>query len=366
MAVFPKLFSPLKIGRHTLEHRVVMAPLTRMRADANDAPTDINVEYYRQRASKGGLIVTEASPVLPTGKGYPHTPGIFSAAQVAGWKRVTEAVHAKGGVIFIQLWHVGRISHSSLQPGGILPVAPSAIPPLEGEALTADWKRVSFETPRALEPAEIPVIVEAYKTAARNAVAAGFDGVEVHGANGYLLEQFLRAASNRRTDAYGGSIENRARLMLEAVRAVVGEIGADRTALRLSPFAKANGIGEPESLEPWTYVARELAPLGLAYLHVVEARPEPGVVPPATLADFRPSWPGVLIAADGHTGKTAEATLAAGTADAIAFGRLFIANPDLPARLKVDADLNAYDRATFHGGGVGGYIDYPALEPATA
>jgi len=361
---FPKLFSPLTIGRHTLEHRVVMAPLTRMRADANGAPTDINVEYYRQRASKGGLIVTEASPVTPTGHGYPHTPGIHSAEQVAGWKRVTDAVHAEGGVIFIQIWHVGRISHSSLQPGGVLPVAPSAIAPLEGVALTADWRQVPFETPRALDIAEIPALIEAYTVAARNAVAAGFDGVEVHGANGYLLEQFLRAASNRRTDAYGGSIAGRARLMLEAARAVASEIGADRVGLRLSPFAKANGIGEPESLEPWIHVAKELAPLGLAYLHVVEARPEPGTKAPATLADFRPHWPGVLIAADGYAGETAEAALVAGTADAIAFGRAFIANPDLPDRLRAGSPLNAYNRTTFYGGGVEGYTDYPALTRA--
>jgi N-ethylmaleimide reductase len=355
------LFQPLTLGRFTLSHRVVMAPLTRMRAGAGNVPQPVNAEYYRQRASKGGLLITEATPVTPTGHGYPQTPGIHTADQVEGWKAVTEAVHDKGGLIFAQLWHVGRISHSSLQPGGGLPVSASAIP-AAGNALTATWQQVPFETPRALDTAEIPALIEAYRQAAKNAEAAGFDGVEIHSANGYLLQQFLESRTNHRTDAYGGSIENRVRLVLEVVEAVVGVLGADRVGIRLSPFTKANDSGEDDPRPLYSHLLSKLAPFGLAYLHMVEARAENGEPAKLSVDALRPLWPGVLIAADGYTGATATTAVASGRADAVAFGRLFIANPDLPERLRRDAPLNAYDRATFYGGAEAGYTDYPVLE----
>ena len=266
------LFQPLRLGPYDLAHRVVMAPLTRMRAgQPANAPTALNVDYYRQRATKGGLIISEGSQISPSGQGMPATPGIHSPEQVAGWAAVTKAVHDKGGLIFLQLWHVGRISHSSHQPGGALPVAPSAIA-ADGNAFTASFERVPFETPRALETAEIPALVESYADAARNAKAAGFDGVEIHGANGYLLEEFLQTRSNQRTDAYGGSIENRCRLLIEVAEAVAKVWGADRVGFRLSPFGVANDSGEADPLPLYTHLITELGKLGLAYLHLIEPR----------------------------------------------------------------------------------------------
>jgi len=365
---FPRLFSPLQIGPYQLQHRVVMAPLTRMRAERSSfAPRPLNAEYYRQRATEGGLIIAEASPVLPSGRGNPATPGIYSPAQVEGWRGVVDAVHAKGGLIFLQLWHVGRVSHSSFQPGGALPVAPSAVAIGGGlTTMTADGKVAPYETPRALEAAEIAAVIEGFRQGALYAREAGFDGVEIHGANGYLIEQFLQSHSNLRTDRYGGSIPNRARLLLEITEAVTSIWGADRVGVRLSPYGVANGSGEPDPMPLYTHVIKALDPLGLAYVHFIEPRSSGAGraevnhqnVPSAMLL-FRPLWSGVLITAGGFTGEAAEAAIAAGHADAIAFGRIFIANPDLPRRLREGLPLTPYNRATFYGGEAAGYTDYP-------
>lgn len=362
------LFAPLTVGAASLKHRVVMAPLTRMRAgQPGNVPHALNAEYYGQRATEGGLLIAEASQVLPSGQGYPATPGIHDDAQVQGWKAVTEAVHAKGGLIFLQLWHVGRVSHSSLQPGGALPVAPSAVA-IEGEALTAGWSKVPYEMPRALETSEIPGIVEGFRQGARRAIAAGFDGVEVHAANGYLIEQFLQSRTNRRDDAYGGSIENRTRLLQEITEAVADEVGADRVGVRLSPFGSTNGSGEDDPLPLYRHAIRSLVRFDLAYLHLIEPRisgtgKEEVFHPEAPMASelFRADWPGVLIAAGGYDGLAAERALAAGHADAIAFGRAFISTPDLVERLRVGAPFNPWQRATFYGGAAQGYTDYPVL-----
>lgn len=361
------LFSPLRVGPYDLSHRVVMAPLTRMRAGPGNAPQAMNVAYYAQRASSGGLIISEGSQISPSGQGMPATPGIHTPEQIAGWKALTDAVHAKGGLIFMQLWHVGRISHSSHMPGGVLPIAPSAIA-AAGNAFTSTFERVPFETPRAVETAEMLALIESYAEAARNAKAAGFDGVEIHGANGYLVEQFLHARSNRRTDAYGGSIDNRARFLIEITQAVAGVWGPDRVGVRLSPFGIANDSGEADPLPLYTHVITELGTLGLAYLHLIEPRASGAGQAevdhqnvPSAAELFRPVWKGVLIAAGNFKADTAQAMVAAGTADAIAFGRLFIANPDLPVRLETGAALNPYDRPTFYGGGTEGYTDYPTL-----
>jgi N-ethylmaleimide reductase len=373
---FPHLFSPLKVGPYQLKHRVMLAPLTRMRASKPSlAPRPLNAEYYAQRATEGGLLIAEASPVIASGFGSPGVPGIYSDAQVEGWREVVNAVHAKGGVIFLQLWHVGRVSHSSFQPGGVLPVAPSAVAISEEfKTSTADGKFVPYETPRALETDEIPGIVEAYKQAARNALAAGFDGVEIHGANGYLVEQFLQSRSNLRTDGYGGSIPNRVRFLMEVTRAAIDVWGADRVGVRLSPYGIANGSGEAEPMPLYKYAIEQLNPLGLAYLHFIEPRSSgagraevnwQGV--PSAMVLYRPIWKGVLITAGGFTGEAAEAAIAEGHADAIAFGRIFISNPDLPNRLRHGYPLTPYNRKTFYGGDVEGYTDYPvydAMAPA--
>jgi N-ethylmaleimide reductase len=363
-----KLFTPLQIGACHLAHRVVMAPLTRMRASRpGNAPTPMNAQYYGQRATRGGLIIAEASPVSATGHAGPATPGIYTDAQIAGWKLVTDAVHAKGGIIFLQLWHGGRISHSSLQPDGAAPVAPSAIA-AAGSGLTATATIEPFQTPRALETSEIPGIVEAYAQAARNAIAAGFDGVEIHGANGYLLEQFLQSRCNHRTDAYGGSIENRARLMLEVARAAAAAIGASRVGIRLSPYGRANDSGEADPMPLYSHVVTELNKLGLAYLHLIEPRASGAGQRevdhqdvPSAAELFRPLWNGPLIAAGNFTAESAEAFVAAGHADAVAFGRYFISNPDLPERIRRRAAFTPYNRKTFYGGSAEGYTDYPAL-----
>jgi N-ethylmaleimide reductase len=365
---FPQLFSPLKVGPFELKHRLVMAPLTRMRAARPSlAPRPLNAEYYAQRTTQGGLIIAEASPVMATGFGNPGVPGIYSDEQVKGWREVVDAVHARGGVIFLQLWHVGRVSHSSLQPGGALPVAPSAVAiSAEFKAMTADGKVVAYETPRALETAEIPGIVAAFQQAARNAKAAGFDGVEVHGANGYLIEQFLQSRSNRRADQYGGGIENRVRFLMEVTQAVIEVWGADRVGVRLSPYGIANDSGEPDPMLLYTHAIQSLNALGLAYLHFIEPRSSGAGRAevnwqnvPSAMVLFRPIWKGVLITAGGFTGEAAEAAIAAGHADAIAFGRIFISNPDLPRRLQQGYPLTPYNRATFYGGEEKGYTDYP-------
>lgn len=357
------LFSPLKIGQYKLSHRVVMPPLTRMRAGEGNIPNEHAAEYYGQRATPGGLIIAEATQVTPYGQGYPSTPGIHSDEQVAGWKRVTEAVHKKGGLIFLQLWHVGRSSHSSFQPGGVLPVAPSAIPIIDGQSLTSEWKTVPYETPRALELDEIPGVIEAYRDGARKALAAGFDGVEVHGANGYLLEQFLHSKSNHRTDAYGGSVENRARLLLEVTKAVIDVWGAERVGVRLSPFGTYNDVGDVDPIGLYKYVLTNLDKQGVAYVSLIEARAGAGmeIGTPNDVDTLREFWPRTLILAGGFTEEMAEEAISSGRADAVAFGRQFIANPDLPERIRKGAALNSYDRSTFYGGGAKGYIDYPAL-----
>jgi N-ethylmaleimide reductase len=345
-----------------------MAPLTRMRAEKPSlAPRPLNAEYYRQRATPGGLIIAEASPVIATGFGSAGVPGIYSKQQIAGWREVVDGVHAEGGLIFLQLWHVGRVSHSSFQPGGALPVAPSAVPiSADLKTGTADGKSVPYETPRALETGEIPGLVDAYRQGARYALDAGFDGVEIHGANGYLIEQFLQSRTNLRTDRYGGSIENRARFLIEVTRAVIDVWGADRVGVRLSPYGIANGSGEADPMPLYTHVVQSLDPLGLAYLHFIEPRSSGAGRAevnhqnvPSAMTLFRPLWRGTLITAGGFTGDAAEAAVAAGHADAIAFGRTFISNPDLPRRLQRGFPLTPYNRATFYGGEAAGYTDYP-------
>jgi N-ethylmaleimide reductase len=367
----PHLFSPLKVGPYQLKHRVMMAPLTRMRAAKPSlAPRPLNAEYYAQRATHGGLIIAEASPVAATGFGNPGVPGIYSEAQIAGWREVVDAIHAKGGIIFLQLWHVGRVSHSSYQPNGALPVAPSAVAiSPEYKTVTADGKPTIYETPRALETDEIGGIVAAFQQAARNAMDAGFDGVEIHGANGYLLEQFLQLRTNLRTDRYGGSIDNRARLLLEITQAAIDIWGADRVGVRLSPYGVANDSGEPDPMPLYGHVVKSLDKLGLAYLHFIEPRSSGAGRAevnwqnvPSAMVLFRPLWSGVLIAAGGFTGEAAEAAIAEKHADAVAFGRIFISNPDLPRRLQQGFPITPYNRATFYGGEAAGYTDYPVYD----
>lgn len=371
MSDFSHLLSPLRVGDLQLSHRVVLAPLTRMRSSQpGDIPNELNATYYAQRASKGGLLISEATQISLLGKGYPGAPGIHSPEQVEGWKLTTNAVHEQGGYIFLQLWHVGRMSHSSLHPEAGLPVAPSAIPPQDGsKAMTADFKQVPFETPRALGIEEIPAIVAQYRQGAENAKLAGFDGVEIHSANGYLLDQFLEDKSNRRADRYGGSIENRARLLLEVVDACVEVWGKDRVGVRLSPYGTFLDMGDSDPIALFTYVLEQLSGRGIAYVHIVEPRvgnagadaPINGNAP-RTAERFRQAFQGVLISAGGYSAETADQAIANHLADAIAFGRLFIANPDLPKRFQVKGPLNAYDRSTFYGGAEKGYTDYPPLE----
>ncbi|XGV96166.1 MAG: alkene reductase [Leptolyngbya sp. BL-A-14] len=356
------LFSPIQLGAYTLPNRVVMAPLTRNRAGKGNVPTELNATYYAQRAS-AGLLISEATQVTPYGQGYPATPGIHSSEQVEGWKLVTDAVHARGGRIFLQLWHVGRISHPSLQPDGVLPVAPSAIAPAEGEAATYEGPK-PYITPRALETDELPGIVEAYRQGAVNALAAGFDGVEVHGANGYLLDQFLRDGTNKRTDAYGGSVENRARLLLEVTEAVVGGWGADRVGVRLSPSSTFNSMTDSDPKATFGYAVDALNRFGLAYLHLLEPSEADerhgGILIPTSY--FRPIFKGLLMVNWDYDRDKANAAIASGAADLVSFGKLFIANPDLPERFQANASLNEPDPSTFYGGDEKGYVDYPALE----
>jgi len=361
----PTLFSPLALGDLTLDHRVVMAPLTRMRAVAPAyAPTEMVVEYYRQRASNGGLIITEATHVSEAARGAPDTPGIYSAAQIAGWSQVAKAIHDKGGKVFLQLWHMGRLSHASYQPDGGAPFAPSAIA-AKADVLLADRSRIPCPTPRAFATEEIAGLIDTYVTAAKAAIAAGCDGVEIHAANGYLLEQFLQSRSNIRTDRYGGSIENRCRIVVEIADAIAQAIGAARVGIRLSPFGIANDSGEDDPLPLYAHLITELAPLGLAYLHLLEPRASGAGQKdvdhkdaPSAAKLFRPMWRGPLIAAGNFNRESASEMVADGHADAIAFGRYFISNPDLPERLRLGADLTPYNRPTFYSQGPEGYVDY--------
>lgn len=355
------LFTPGRLGAIETPHRIMMAPLTRCRADIFDAPFEIHQQYYAQRAS-AAVIISEATHISPQGKGFAGAPGIHSEHQVAGWTGVTDAVHQAGGRIINQLWHVGRISHPALQPGGALPVAPSAIG-IAGNAHTY-FGALPFVTPRALETGEIAGIVADYVHAARNAKAAGFDGIEIHAANSYLLDTFLRDGTNHRDDRYGGLIANRSRFLLEVVEAVGQIWSLDRVGVRISPSFAMNGMSDshPEAL--FTYVASELSSRGVGYLHVVEPsdpRGDPGnrLFDPRVLRD---AFSGAFVANGGYDKARAEAAIAAGNADFISFGRPFIANPDLPMRLAQDLPLAAPDPARFYGGGLAGYTDFPTAQ----
>ena len=356
-----KLFQPGRIGDIEIANRVVMAPLTRCRADeaAGDIPgSALNVEYYRQR-SNAGLIISEGTQVSPLGKGYMATPGIYSEAQVEGWKPITQAVHAAGSKIVAQIWHVGRITHPDLT-GGAQPVAPSAIAP-QVVAYTRNGK-VEAPVPHALTLDEIAEVVAQFRRAAANAIRAGFDGVEIHGANGYLVDQFLRDGANQRTDAYGGSIENRCRFALEVVDAVVAEIGAGRVGIRLSPLTPANDLSDSNPQALFGHLVEQLDQRGIAFLHVVEgATGGPRDLPGFDSAGARQAFKGIYIANNGYDREMAIEAVASGRADIVSFGKPFISNPDLVRRLKENAPLNEADRATFYGGGAEGYTNYPKL-----
>jgi 2,4-dienoyl-CoA reductase-like NADH-dependent reductase (Old Yellow Enzyme family) len=347
------LFEPLQVGDVTISNRVIMAPLTRSRTNnAGRVPNDLMAEYYAQRAS-AGLIISEATSVTPMGVGYADTPGIWSAEQVEGWKKVTKAVHAKGGLIHLQLWHVGRISHS-LFLNGELPVAPSAVKPDGHVSLVRP--ETAFETPRALETSEISEIVEAFRVGAENAKLAGFDGVEIHGANGYLIDQFLQDSTNKREDRYGGSVENRTRFMMEVTDAVLSVWDKGRVGMHLAPRMDAHDMGDSGRLETFTHVVKELAKREIAFICTREHEADDSIS-----ALMKKEFGGVFISNEGFTKESAEQNIQQGKADAIAFGALFIANPDLPARFEKGAQLNPPDTSTFYAGGVEGYTDYPNL-----
>ena len=364
------LFSPFKLGDLSLPNRIVMAPLTRSRAEQpGDVPYELNVEYYRQRAG-AGLIIAEATQISPQGKGYAFTPGIYSDAQVEGWRKVTSAVHEAGGRIHLQLWHVGRISHPDLQPNGEKPVAPSAIKPEGAQTyISAESGMVDVPEPRALDSDEIPSIVEQFRVGAENAKRAGFDGVEIHAANGYLIDQFLRSDSNHRTDEYGGSLENRLRFPMMVVEAVTKVWGPECTGIRVSPTGSANAMRDEDPVETYGALAKRLNEAGLAYIEVVEdsfqgnlEKGRPHAVIDAIRANFKQAYIG-----NGHyTAEEARQRIEAGLCDLASFGRPFISNPDLPERLRQDAPLNEWNSDTFYGGDERGYIDYPALDSAKA
>lgn len=354
----PDLFTTVEVGPLALKNRVAMAPLTRSRAGPRNVPTQLSALYYAQRAS-AGIIIAEATQISPDGQGYISTPGIHSKEQIEGWKCVTKAVHISGAPMVLQLWHVGRISHPSFQPGGAAPVAPSAIKP-KVQAFTAEGFQ-PIPSPRALETSEIPGIVERYAQAARNAMAAGFDGVEVHGANGYLIDQFLRDQTNKRTDIYGGSIENRSRFLLEAVDAVTAAVGAERTGVRISPQNGQNDISDSNPQALFNYVAEQLSKRGLAYLHIIEGDTGGLPVPPFDYKKLKDLFGGPVIANNGFDKARANKALAEGRADLVAFGKPFISNPDLVIRLFLDAPLMPANRETFYGGTEQGYTDYPTL-----
>lgn len=355
-AIVTTAFDPIDLSGTRLPNRIVMAPMTRSRAAQGGLPTALTAEYYAQRAS-AGLIVTEGIQPSPVGQGYPDTPGLHSAAQVAAWREVTDAVHAAGGRIFAQLMHAGRIGHPDLLPDGLHNVAPSAVA-AEGQVYTHEGPK-DYVVPRELTADEVRATVEDFAAAARNAIEAGFDGVELHGANGYLIHQFLSPDSNRRTDEWGGPVENRIRFAVETVRAVAAAIGAERTALRISPANPFNTMSEPDAEAVYPALVAELEPLDLAYLHIAET---PGLR--ELTLDLRKQFGGTLVlnpATDGPTGPDALTLVEDGTADLIAFGQLFLANPDLPARLRAGGPFNQADPATFYGGDAKGYTDYPAL-----
>ena len=363
------LFSPLQLGAIQLRNRIIMAPLTRMRAGANHVPTPMNADYYAQRAS-AGLIITEGTAVSDDAHGYPNAPGIYTAEQITGWRAVTDTVHARGGRIIMQIAHNGRNSHSSLRPDGSVPVAPSAV---VGNipALTKDFRQVTAEIPRALEAAEIRVIVSTFRQAALNAIEAGFDGVELQGANSHLIEQFLEDGTNTRTDKYGGSLGNRCRFLLDIVADVSAAIGADRLGVRLSPFGQYGGIHDTKPEELFSFVIKRLSECHLAYLHLIEARGSEiglsdelheGAVNNAVL--FRSAFNGPLLSAGAYSPASATVAIEQKYADAIVFGRLFIANPDLVERIEANYPLNAFDRSTFYGGAEHGYTDYKSIGAA--
>jgi NADPH2 dehydrogenase len=363
------LFSPLQAGELALPNRIMMAPLTRSRAGVERIPNDLMRQYYVQRAS-AGLIISEATAVTPMGVGYADTPGIWSAEQVAGWRKITDAVHAAGGRMVLQLWHVGRISHPDFL-NGALPVAPSAIAP--ADVVRTPSGKKPYVVPRALERDEIPGIIAAYKLGAQNALEAGFDGVEIHGANGYLLDQFLRDGANHRTDDYGGGLENRARLMLEVTDAAIEVWGAGRVGMHLSPRnAEYHSMHDSDTMASFSYAARELGRRKIAFIAVREslpsqisgARPAPETDlyhSPVLKREFQNAGGGAFIANEGFTRESAEAAIAAGAADAVAWGRDFLANPDLPRRFELNAPLNEPNMATFYAPGAEGYVDYPFL-----
>ena len=368
LSVMTTLFDPIRLGDIELATRLVMAPLTRNRAAPGQVPTPLMAEYYAQRAhpaTGAGLLITEAAQISQQGQGYLDTPGLFSAEQIRGWQAVTQAVHERGGRIVVQMWHVGRVSHTSLQPGGGAPVSSTARRANTKTYLASGFGDVS--EPRALRTDEIPGIVADYRQAALNAMEAGFDGVEVHGANGYLIEQFLRDSVNDRTDAYGGPVENRIRLLVEVMNAVAGAIGGGRTGLRLSPVTPANDAApdsDPQGL--FEAAVRALLPLKLAYLHVVEgATGGPRDIAPFDYAALRRAFGGPFMVNNGYDRQMALEAVASGHADLVAFGKAFIANPDLGRRLRENAPLNEPDRSTFYGGGAQGYTDYPTLDAAT-
>jgi len=349
----PTLFDPIQIGDLQLPNRIFMAPLTRCRSSEGRVPNALMAEYYTQRAS-AGLVFSEATSVTPMGVGYPNTPGIWSEEQVAGWRKITDAVHNANGRILLQLWHVGRMS-DPMYLDGKLPVAPSAIAPAGHISLVRPKK--TFVTPRALETGEIPGIIEAYRKGAENARRAGFDGVEIHGANGYLLDQFLQDKTNRRTDEYGGSIENRARLMLEVTDAVVSVWGRGRVGMHLAPRADAHDMGDSNLPAAFGYVAKELGRRGIAFICARESLGDNRLGP-----QLKAVFGGVYVANEGFTRESGEQALENGEADAVAFGKLFIANPDLPERFKAGAPLNEPDQSTFYADGARGYTDYPFEE----
>src|SRR5271156_4726917 len=369
-----KLFSPVQIGPITLQHRVVMAPLTRSRSEQpGDVPGPLMLEYYTQRASEGGLIISEATTIAIAGRGWQGAPGLYSDAQVAGWKKIVDVVHAKGGFIFSQLWHTGRSSHVDMRDGA-QPAGPSVVPSywLNAEPVISTptgWKKPSPH--RAIEIAEIPGIIEDYRKAAERAKAAGFDGVEVHSANGYLLDEFLQDGSNHRTDAYGGSVENRSRFLLEVVQALVSLWGGDRVAVRIGPGGTWNSMSDSDTETLFDYVAEQLNRFGLTYLHIIEPRVKGNVViaegqEPVAAERLRKIFKGKIVAAGEFDPDGAEAVVEKGETDLVAFGRYFLANPDLPKRIKQGLPLNEYDRNTFYTFDSRGYIDYPFYEQTNA
>lgn len=360
------MFTPVSLGSIQLKNRLVMAPLTRMRAGTGDVPSPLAKTYYAQRAS-AGLIITEATQISPLGKGYPATPGIYSTEQTAAWKEIVAAVHAKGGSIVAQLWHVGRISHSSLHPEQGAPEAPSAIP-ASGQTYGADWKLHNYETPKAMTKEDIARLLKEFEVAAQNAKAAGFDGIEIHSANGYLLDQFLQDKTNQRTDEYGGSIENRLRLLGQVIETVSKVFLSDKVGVRLSPYGTFNDMGDSDPVALFTAAMTKLNTYKLSYVHMIEPRAtsagggdQTNEEAPITSEMFRAAYEGKFITAGGYDQAMGEKVLEAGLADAVAYGRLYIANPDLAERFQQGAVLNPYNRATFYGGNEVGYTDYPML-----